>query len=53
MQSCIMSSVVMSSKYFFHIDDATEHLNQDGRKALASCVAAEMKKIYKINSYGS
>jgi hypothetical protein len=37
-------SELLSSKYFFHEDEATEHLNQDGRKILASLVIAEVQK---------
>lgn len=32
----------MRSEYFFHADNATEHLNEDGRKILARSIADEV-----------
>lgn len=35
-------SETLSSQYFFHADEATEHLNQDGRTQLAKIIAGEI-----------
>lgn len=35
-------SETLSSEYFFHADEATEHLNQDGRTQLAERITSEI-----------
>lgn len=35
----------LPSKYFFHPDNATEHLNESGRHILASCISREIHNL--------
>lgn len=45
-------SETMRSKHFFHVDNATEHLNETGRKWLAESIAGEVSAVLAASGLG-
>lgn len=45
-------STMLASNYFFHEDNATEHLNQEGRRELSSIISNAVLEIYNKSERG-